>query len=180
MRVVVPYVPGMLHARVVPAIERQGYEPVLVAIEKSDAHGYRCALEHLFTYELELSDICLVEQDIESRTGMLASFVDCPNLWCYHAYAINVPWEVAQLGRLDLPLSFVPFGHTRFRSELAGALHQLRYDDQWHRLANYAGLDWALGEYLRKQGYEFCRHEGDVIHHHDYDALPAPGVEWDE
>lgn len=162
MRVVLGYAPGLLHRRVLPAIRRQGYEPVL----------YECAGETDWPRALyeELTsgrDVAVVEQDVEVRWGALKGFEECPEPWCFHAYAFSVPFNETGLGDW-----FSPLGCTRFRGELAPLLAGLA--DRPGFFDTWVGRDVIVSGLLADAGYRSHRHPGDVIHHHDYNERPRP------
>jgi hypothetical protein len=159
MIVAVPVVEGMLHDRVLPAIERQGYEPEVIP---TDPPPYPVVLARLFQrMQWKMSDLTIIEQDVESRTGAIESFIACPEPYCFHAYKFNTTFDAAGL-------DYAPLGHTRFRWAVSDHLRDLTQTDEW-RVAGYCDLDKIIGNYLRTEGIEPHRHEGDVIHHHNYE-----------
>lgn len=166
MIVRVPYVEGMLHHRVLPAIERQGHAPDLALIEDRD-HGYRSLIEEwcrLAVYSRR--DLCIIEQDVESRSGTLDSYVGCPEPWCFHAYRFWSPYE--ECGAVG---TWTPLGHTRFTWQACELLLPLFGEDHWRNLPSYGDMDRMMSAHLYYvERIVPHRHPGDVIHHHDYSA----------
>ena len=159
MIVAVPYVEGMLHPRVVPAIDRQNHAGELWRV---DPPPYNVFLARCFgRMATKQIDVAIVEQDVESRTGALQSFEDCPLPYCFHAYKFNTAFD-------DAALDHAPLGHTRFRFTIAPHLRELTLTEEW-RTSGYLDLDRLIGRHLRGWGILPHRHEGDVIHHHAYD-----------
>jgi hypothetical protein len=160
--VVVPYVPGQLHARVLPAIRRQGYIawPHSVADEP-----YSELLARLFGLLRDgLDALAVVEHDVESRAGCLRAYEDCPRPWCYHAYDFAQPYDET------VPANFAPLGHVRFRRELAGELLTVAASAEWGS-AGYQHLDRMLYDQITtRAGVGPHRHPGKVTHWHDYAA----------
>jgi len=168
MRVVVPYVEGMLHPKTVPAIEAQGYEAVLEELTTANEGArYPRLLLELFQSD---EDFCIIEHDIQSRTGFLDGLRDCPEPWCFHAYSLGVPFD-------DTSLPYSPLGHTRFRSGLWPAVRELADDPRWGE--TWVARDAYLGWHLLGQGFKPHRHPGDVPHFHRYHE-EHPSDEWNE
>ena len=120
-------------------------------------------------------DFCIVEHDIESRPGFLASLEECPEVWCFNAYDFSIPWEqaIAQPSDTSAPLGLyaAPMGHTRFRGGLyetvVDVLHSEVFGMSW------VGCDTWLGNRLNDLGMKPHRHPGKVIHHHPYTRRSA-------
>jgi hypothetical protein len=149
LRVVVPFVEGMLHPRVLPAIERQGY--VAVPVQLYEVIDYSVLVGELLASG---SDFIIVEQDVETRSGFLHGFEECSEPWCFHAYRFAGSYEDAGLGNL------VPLGCTRFRAEIGKPAGLER--------RHWLGFDRHLAEVLLGEGHKPHRHPGDCVHHHDY------------
>jgi hypothetical protein len=162
----VPYLGGMLHPRVTPAILRQGYEPALALIDPDDPHAYRDLLElWVRSHARCRQDLVVIEHDVESRTGTLAEYETCPSWWCFHAYRFCLPYE-----ECGLEGHWSPLGHTRYRWQACAALVRLFDDDAWRSIPGYHDLDRVMGQWLVAHGVVPHRHRGDVIHWHDYDT----------
>jgi hypothetical protein len=160
MIVVVPYVE--LHPATVPAIEAQGYDPVLAKMEGA---SYPRLLLDLFARG---EDFCIDEQDVESHPGALDELRDCPEPWCWNAYPLG-PADGENL------IPYATLGHTRFRAGLSWAVDALRDDSRW--LETWVARDAYLGWHLLGQGLKPHRHRPDVTHHHRYDEAHA-SEEW--
>ena len=175
MRVVVPYVEGMLHARVVPAIRAQGYEPELVECVNMVGHpsSYPCILRDLL---LSDEDFCVIEHDNESRPGFLDALVECPEPWCFFAYDMSVPWEEAvnqpTVNSAPLGVGFAPLGHTRFRAGLGREIEATVTTEFF--LATWASRDTFISGALMALGHLAHRHPGKALHHHPYAGRPLP------
>jgi len=153
----------MLHHRVVPAIERQDYWPEMVAMSGA---RYPSLLLELFKAG---DDFCIIEQDIESRSGTLDELRDCPEPWCFNAYALAMPFE-------ETFIPYAPLGHTRFRAGLWDKVRALADDPQW--LETWVSRDAYLGWHLLSQGMKPHRHSCDVMHHHAYRERHPSEDEW--
>lgn len=152
MIVAVTYLDGMLHDRVVPAIERQGYRPRLLPVDRS----YQPQLAQVFAVLSSGADVALIDQDVESRCGFLDDLDACPEPLCYHAYAMAQPFDD----------TFAPFalGHSRFKAQLGRPLLALAATDRWKR-AHWTQCETLIVETV---GIAPHRHDGDAIHHHRY------------
>jgi hypothetical protein len=169
MRVVVPYAPGLLHPRVVPGIEMQGYEPELIECVNvvGHPHSYPNILREAF---LSGDDFCLIEHDNESRPGFLKSLEDCPEPWCFFAYDFRVSFEDAlhqpTVNSAPLGVDFAPLGHTRFRGELGEQIRSTLESDFFQ--ATWVSRDTFVCGALTAIGYQAHRHPGKAFHHHAY------------
>jgi hypothetical protein len=164
--IVVPFVEGMLHPRVVPAIEAQGYTPMLKELPREGARYPRLLLELFAAWE----DFTVIEQDIESRPGFLDGLRDCPESWCFHAYPLSVPFN-------ETNLPYAPLGHTRFRAGLWHLVSDLVFDERW--LETWVARDAYLGWHLLGKGLKPHRHGGDALHLRSYDER-HPSADWEE
>lgn len=162
-KVLVPYVSGMLHPRVVPAIRRQGFTPTL-RICHNEHSLYRDVLESELDGE---QDVIVIEHDIESRTGFIDDLLECKHPYCWHGYRFQHPIKETGLGPGG---DFGPLGHTKFTVSAQLQLRKLYQSEEWKTHTEYGGLDLMLGWFLTKRAGLFCHyHEtGDVIHHHPY------------
>jgi hypothetical protein len=152
----------MLNHRVIPAIRRQHYEPIMWEINPEDPHHYRNLLGSWFEAISVLGDLAIVEHDVESRTGFLHTFEECPEPYCFHAYHFAQSFD-------DSGLDYAPLGHTRFRATIQAELTSLIESERWRTTPHYGDLDGIIGHHLGELGIGPHRHEGDVIHHHKYD-----------
>ena len=176
VRVIVPYVPGLLHPRVVPAIVAQGYEPEAIECVNIVGHprSYPRILRDAF---LSGDDFLIVEHDNESRPGFLDDLRDCPEPWCFFAYDFRVTFEdaVQQPTVMGAPLGvdFAPLGHTRFRGGLGRQIESTVTSEFF--LATWVGRDTFVSGALRALGYKAHRHPGKAFHHHPYNrAVSEP------
>jgi hypothetical protein len=174
MRVVVPYAPGCLHERVVPAIEAQGYVPELIECVNVVGHpqSYPAILRDLL---LSGDDFCIIEHDNESRPGCLADLEACPEPWCFYAYDFRVSFEDAvhqpTVNSAPLGVDFAPLGHTRFRGGLGQQIESTITSEFF--LATWVSRDTFVAGALTALGFQAHRHAGKVFHHHPYPASGA-------
>lgn len=124
---------------------------------------YGDTLRSLFEYLASgLDAVTIIEHDVESRSGCLRAYEDCPRPWCYHAYDFSQPYEES------VPQNFAPLGHVRFRRELAPALLEVAALEEWGA-HGYQHLDRLLYERITTEhAIGPHRHPGKVFHHHDY------------
>lgn len=174
MRVIVPHAPGLLHERVVPAIEAQGYEPEL--IECVNIVGHPQSYPMILQRELLSGvDVCIVEHDVESRPGFLDDLDICPLPWCFNAYDFSVPFEDAlkqpHLRSGPLGVDFAPLGHTRFKAGVGQEIEETLRDPLF--LATWVARDVWIAGALVKVGIQAHRHPGKALHWHPYDS-PSP------
>lgn len=169
MRVIVPYLPGLLHPRTVPSIQRQGYEPELIACVNEVGHpdSYPAILRRLLLGD---EDFCIIEHDNESRPGFLDALADCPEPWCFFAYDVRTTWEEATMQgtptSAPLGVDFAPLGHTRFRSGF-GSLIRETLDTDWFQ-STWTARDTFISGAYNALGYQAHRHVGKALHHHPY------------
>jgi hypothetical protein len=165
VRVVVPYVPGMLHPRVVPALQREGYRPEL--IECTGPGDYPAALA---AYLICGEDVLIVEHDVEVRPGFIASLDGCPCPWGFFAYDLKARYEESCWGPDGawgtIPDWFAPLGCTRFRAGVGTAiLPEITSADF---LSHWLSRDVIITGALRKRGLRPHRHPGKAVHWHRY------------
>lgn len=111
MRVVVPFVPGML-AEATRLALRQEYIPVEY-VEVGDDGRYADLLESAFDWG---DRFIVVEQDIVPWWGAIGAIWDCPEPWCAYGYMAEdlippgnvVPLGCAKFDPRRLPLNPVP------------------------------------------------------------------------
>lgn len=169
-----PHAPGLLHPRVVPAIERQGYAAELYECVNIVGHpmSYPALLS---SWLLSGDDVCVIEHDNESRPGFLDALAECPEPWCFFAYDFRVSFEDAvsqpTVNSGPLGVDFAPLGHTRFRGGLGEEIRSLLEADFFR--ATWVSRDTFVSGALAALGYQAHRHPGKAIHHHPY----ARGVE---
>lgn len=169
MRVVVPYAPGLLHPRVVPAIEEQGYVPELYECVNIVGHrmSYPALLRDWF---LSGEDFCIIEHDNESRPGFLNTLRYCEEPWCFFAYNFRVTYEDAvqqpTVNSGPLGVNFAPLGHTRFKGGLGDEIRSLLDADFFQ--ATWVSRDTFVSGALTALGYQAHRHPGKAFHHHPY------------
>jgi hypothetical protein len=146
--VFIPFVEGMLHDRVVPAIERQGYQPALVSVAGCD-ESYWMVLTEIA--RREPNSLCVVEHDVESQPDYLDELRDCPEPYCFNAYDFRAgDWE-------DVNIEYAPLGHTRFAGEALLILATLPR-------RHWIGLDKWIGERMAACGIRPHMHGGRVVH----------------
>lgn len=174
--IVVPYISGMLHARVAPAIVRAGGFPSMVKLPAGDPYAYAALVNRLWA---EGDDLIIIEHDIEISPSVLIEFGRCPQVWCAHRY----PLSANPATPADAPTTF-GFGCVRFRGELMRAwpeavleaialeLHPIHPPGSWPI------FDSQLSTWLSRPPRSVTphRHTPDVTHHHDYEHRePVPG-----
>jgi hypothetical protein len=174
--VIVPYAEGLLHDRVVPSITRQGYSPTLIRCVNTVGHpdSYPMILRQ---YLLGEEDVVIVEHDNESRPGFLASYEECPEPWCFHAYDFGPQtWEQAiEEGRPDsapMGSGFAALGHTRFRAGFCEPIRSTLESDFFAR--SWVSRDTFVAGALNLLGFSAHRHEGKSVHHHPYEDGTHP------
>lgn len=164
--VVVPYVPGMLHPAVLPAIVRDGLRPWPVDVSSDDLAYWR-----LLAGCWRLGrPLLIVEQDTEPHRGALRELLACPEPWC--AYSYPVAWG----GLAETYGAPIGLGCTRFAGELLAAHPELLARDVPAYTAAggrdgrcWRVLDSAIAQQLRgPHRLEPHRHTPDVTHHHRY------------
>jgi hypothetical protein len=169
MRVVVPYAPGFLHERVVPAILAQGYAAETIECVNIVDHpmSYPRILADLLLGD---EDVCIIEHDNESRPGFLQDLEDCPEPWCFFAYDLSQRWEDAVLQpsvtSAPLGVDFAPLGHTRFKAGLGENIRDTLESD-WFK-STWVARDTFVAGALSVMGFKAHRHPGKAIHHHPY------------
>lgn len=95
VRVVVPYVAGMLWASTVMSVIEQGYSVELYPIERAAEHDYpRLLIDEWADPRITI----IVEQDIVVPAGGLQSMANCEKPWCTLPYNISGRQETAALG----------------------------------------------------------------------------------
>ena len=148
-RVIVPVTsiePGVLDAL-------QGV-PYEVHDVSSDDEAYWRLLDELWRHG---DDFAIVEQDIQVRTGTLASFEECPNGWCAASYRY--------LGSTN----YAGLGCTRFRAEFIAEHPDLikragEYHDELHPRRHWCVQDAAMQFALRDRRQFACVDHGTVEH----------------
>lgn len=175
MIVVVPFARGFLHQRVVPSIEAQGYDPVLIECANEVGHpdSYPMILRR---YLLGAEDVCIVEHDNESRPGFLKGLEMCPQPWCFHAYDFGGQTyeQACEQGHPEsAPLGggFAPLGHTRFRAGAAEPIRETLESDFFAR--TWVARDTFVAGAMNLLGLMAHRHPGKSIHHHQYAVGPT-------
>lgn len=170
MKVIVPYARGLLHERVVPAIERQGYIPEL--IECVNVVGHPDSYPNILRrYLLGDEDVCIIEHDNESRPGFLRDLDECPEPWCFFAYDFGSQTFEEALGdprpeSAPLGQGFAPLGHTRFRAGFCEQIRSTLESDFFGR--TWVSRDTFVAGALNLLGHKAHRHPGKGIHHHPY------------
>ena len=159
MRVVVPYVPGMIHDA---TIDAAGDEALLLAIDPGNDRTYAWVLIALWEAGRTFA---IVEQDVVPPPGWADRFERCPNRWCI------VPPD-GLMGSDWL-------GCARFRAELLIAhptlMRQAQADPSADGDAPYTWrkVDIRLARYLRQAGIGPCFHSPPAGHLHDYSRPPS-------
>ena len=152
VKVVVPYLPGMLQSGVVEAITADGYTPIMCALDAHFAYGRLVA-----QLAEDGEDVAIVEHDKITRRGFLATFEDCPEPWCCHRYA--------RPGHAAYDMDFPGFGHIRLRTEALHALRSLPLAE-----TEWMNVDGDSTKWLQRQGFTWHRHDGVVFHRHAIEA----------
>jgi hypothetical protein len=169
VRVIVPFAPGCLDDRVIPAIEAQGYIPEVIECVNmvGHPHSYPMILRDLF---LSGDEFCVIEHDNESRPGCLDALRDCSEPWCFFAYDFRVPFEEAvqqpTVNSAPLGVDFAPLGHTRFKSYVGRQIESTVTAEFF--LVTWVSRDTFVAGALTALGYQAHRHPGKVFHHHPY------------
>lgn len=170
MRVVVPYVPRMLHPAVVAAIEAQQYTAELADVSASPLAYYEL-LRRLWA---EGDSFIVVEHDIEVPPGALTELEHCWGLWCAHSY----PVHFGDLMTLMHPGASL--GCTRFSWQLIAHLPEL-FDlvphmgyENGEDGRHYLNLDKAVASLLiQNNAPKAHRHFPDVANHKDAHSAHA-------
>lgn len=161
----VPFVPGMLHRDVLPAIVRDGLRPWPVDVS-GDEFAYWRLLRGCWRLGRPL---LIVEQDNVPHPGALRELLACPRPWC--AYSYPVAWG----GIAETYGAPIGLGCVRYSVELQDAHPALLAADvPTYRGGGRDGRSWrvldaALAQWLRgPYGTEPHRHYPDVEHRHTY------------
>lgn len=147
-----------------PALVTQGVS--VYALRMVGLYDYGHALARFFGRD---EDVCVVEHDIESQPGFLASYEACPEPWCWHPYDFGNPWHMVAP---SLPEWWAPLGHARFRARF---VTQAVRDELATRV--WEGIDGQLARLLRHRGILPHLHEGKAMHHHPYPRERLAGWE---
>ena len=144
----VPAVPSMLRPEVLPAILSEGWEAMVVPVDRSPTDYSKAFVTWWWSWVY--SGFTIIEHDVEVVPGILTALANCPDGWCCH------PYNDASL-----------LGCTRWRPSLLEraepAIAALLGRVAWNR------LDVAVFDALTDAGYRPHIHEGRAIHHHVYD-----------
>lgn len=159
-RVIVPFVPGMLHPETERAMADLPCSVEKVQLSALDTDGYARAFRSWWE---DGRAFIVVEQDIVPAMSHIADVLSCPEPWCTVPYVIT--------GRLyDRALGFA-----RFSDELLGA------HPEWGRQITevrpgrgrwvpWYSLDRHVHHHLTGHGIDAHVHPGQVKHCHDYTA----------
>jgi hypothetical protein len=170
MRVVVPFFPGILHPKVVPAITAQGY--AAETVECVNVVGHPQSYPYILADALlGPDDVCIVEHDNESRPGFLKDLDDCPEPWCFFAYDLGQQTfeEAVSQPRADsapLGVDFAPLGHTRFKAGVCEPIRSTLEADFFR--STWVSRDTFVSGALNAIGIRAHRHPGKCFHHHPY------------
>ena len=173
MVVVVPYVDGMLHPSVLPAIDtaithligvtRASIIPVQLITGDDESYWDLLNLAWGDTTSYG-ADLVIVEQDVEIPPNALNDFAHCPEPWCSN------PYDCASM------LNVLALGCTRFSLGLRLACPLLPqevvgYRDNSHLPPkHWKRLDTRIAGVLRGENYQYTCHAHNpaAIHHHPY------------
>jgi hypothetical protein len=150
VKVIIPYIPGMLDERTVPAVVAQGYVPMMMPHPDVT---YGVVLAQVATWD---EDVAIVEQDKESRTGLLHAFEDCPEPYCWNVYPVH--------GEIDIHTAGT--GHCRLRREAWAVLRDKPLPQCTYR----SGIDSQIQQWLEEAGITAHLHPEMIVHHHPSSA----------
>lgn len=144
MRVVVPFVPGMLWPQTEAAARAYRPDPDLVELPAESPGAYALCLSAVSRWG---EDVAILEQDVAPHGGALAELERCPEPWCAFPYSIE-------------PTTRACLGCSRFRAELFAASPGV-FDD----LGPWRFLDLEVEARLRAAGYPHPHlHQPAVLH----------------
>ncbi|MHB1488254.1 MAG: hypothetical protein ACYCZM_11980 [Acidimicrobiales bacterium] len=165
MRLIVPYVRGMLRQETWLALKDCGYDVEWASMDPNDDGHYAFLIEGLWQ---DGEDFCVVEQDVVPTQTMLEALEQCPYPWCSHCYADPDYPRTAMLGL------------ARFCSELLDrrteiGLTVLRTDRTRTEHVGWRSLNETLVHHLEAHDEPWHRHLPDVTHIHRR-AVPKRSV----
>lgn len=163
VRVVVPYVPGMLHEATVSAVRESDLGYSLVPLHQSDDGAYARLLRALWSSKW---DLIIVEHDIVPTVTQLRRLASCDHRWCGYSY------------NLGGQRSSMALGCTRLSAQMRrcwptlGTEISTIHDDRPHPCP-WRSLDSRAALILRSVGESWWEHPGWVLHK---GLAPTPAV----
>jgi hypothetical protein len=154
MRIVVPFVIGMLRDETALALVSRDADVTWARIHRHDGEAYARLVEELWR---DGEAFCIVEQDVVPTPAMLDGLEQCPEPWCSHCYAgPNWPRE-AMLG-------LVRFSAELLRRRTEVGVSVLRTDRTRTHHVGWRSLNETMSRHLSAHGEPWHRHLPNVIH----------------
>lgn len=163
MRIVIPYVPGMLREPTRAWGERNGAQ--FVELLPNEPSAYYWALAVLWDgCHNSNDDLMIVEHDIVPNESTLRGFLHCKRPWCLCPYSIG--GDVASTAPM---LGCVRFSARLIRRHWGALVEVGNIADDGLPAKDWRRLDGRIARVLQARGCRPHRH-GEVVHLHPYVA----------
>lgn len=157
-RIIVPYVPGMLHRETVQRVVVSGREFHFIAINPADPYAYGRVFARWWNTG---PDLIILEQDMVPAYGWCGDFQGCDKPFCTHYYDCNTAVKAYGLGC------------ARFSAALQSRVPSLGQQAAGGGAGRAPSTPWQA---LNERILDLCAHFGapahihtqDVGHLHDY------------
>lgn len=156
MRVVVPWVPGMLREETVTALDRAGVPWESCSMPAWDSGAYGSLLEQLWR---DGRSFCVLEQDVVPTGAMLFRLAACRGDWCSHCYDDPAYPRTPMLG-------LVRFSAALIERHPEVGVHVLRTGHTRRQHVAWPSVNETLCRHLWRTGEVWHRHRPDVVHLH--------------
>lgn len=163
MRIVVPYVEGMIHDETIEALNRSTFHYELVKLPLLDEYAYGRAFQEWWS---DGRAFCIVEHDMVPSWEQLAALARCPELRCAVPYAY--------MGKvIDQGLGCTRFSQELIRDHPYAADQSVVCGTRPQRKAKWNQIDMGIYSYLKIVGVPIHRHDevGLCEHLHTWPEL---------